>query len=415
MRTGAKLWSAELAAKYGLPPFATNGRVLVCAENTAYCFSTNNGKKNWSFQADSLITTSPNSDNERAVFGTKDGTLFCLSEATGKKLWQFQAKGPIQSMPALSDGKCFFGSLDKQLRCVDMATGKQLWSYDAGEPITESVAYDDGRVVFVEGNNVYSMESDTGKPRWKFSAIRAYYSPSVSSGKVFVPSDDFFLYCLDANLFGKACCISPGKRLWSFMASASLQYQAFATKTKVILPTTDGNIFCINMSDGSMDWTFTPGVAIGKMAIADGRLYMVSLGTLVCFDKFAQKLEFQIGNANYVRDGIKLDMETPLAVYKGASFVPAKYAVAPFGGTVTYDSNEKMVVCRLNGKTVKLWVGKPEAQVDSKMVQIDQDKDIVPFIKNGRALVPVRFISFAFQLLLSFDGKTKTILLETGK
>ncbi len=59
---------------------------------------------------------------------------------------------------------------------------------------------------------------------------------------------------------------------------------------------------------------------------------------------------------------------------------------------------------------VSLLIDRPIAMLDDGYIQIDKnDNLVVPFIKNGRTLVPVRFISEAFGAKVAFDEASKMI------
>src|SRR5215469_16203729 len=64
--------------------------------------------------------------------------------------WTFKTEGPIISSPAVADGVVFVGSTDGNLYAVDEDSGKQKWKFKtlASRQVTSSPAVADGIVYF---------------------------------------------------------------------------------------------------------------------------------------------------------------------------------------------------------------------------------------------------------------------------
>ena len=62
---------------------------------------------------------------------------------------------------------------------------------------------------------------------------------------------------------------------------------------------------------------------------------------------------------------------------------------------------------------IVLYIGSPRAIVDNIEKQVDPDNgQVVPFIKNGRTLVPVRFISENMGAEVGWEASTSTVTVE---
>jgi len=59
---------------------------------------------------------------------------------------------------------------------------------------------------------------------------------------------------------------------------------------------------------------------------------------------------------------------------------------------------------------IELWIGKTSAMVDGKPLTLD----VSPMIKNGRTVVPLRFIAESIQATVNYDAKDQKIVIKLG-
>ncbi|SHK39089.1 copper amine oxidase N-terminal domain-containing protein [Tepidibacter formicigenes] len=98
-------------------------------------------------------------------------------------------------------------------------------------------------------------------------------------------------------------------------------------------------------------------------------------------------------------------------IINGTTFVPARTIIEKLGATVKYDESTRTVTAVKEDKTVTL-------QMDSKVAKIEEDGETVditltesPRIINGRTLVPVRFISEAFDTQVGWDSYERAVII----
>ncbi|MBP7733190.1 MAG: copper amine oxidase N-terminal domain-containing protein [Caldisericia bacterium] len=122
------------------------------------------------------------------------------------------------------------------------------------------------------------------------------------------------------------------------------------------------------------------------------------------------KLEFWIGKAEYTVDGTTKIMDvSPMVIY-GSTFMPAWYLVEGIGGIVSWDDKERMVECKSDKHILKFWVSRNTANLDGVDVEIhESNPDIKPVIRNGRVLVPFRFLGESLGCDVGWDTETKRI------
>lgn len=90
--------------------------------------------------------------------------------------------------------------------------------------------------------------------RWRFKtgdAVSA--SPSIGGGRVYVGSDDTYLYCLDA---------ATGEKVWAFKTGADIQATPLLIDGKVVVGSGDGYVHCLNAADGKVVWQHETGSTV---------------------------------------------------------------------------------------------------------------------------------------------------------
>ncbi len=100
-------------------------------------------------------------------------------------------------------------------------------------------------------------------------------------------------------------------------------------------------------------------------------------------------------NSNTALSGgkqVAVDTENENVVPKisnSRTLIPLRFVAENIGGEVLYDDKTREITIAVDGKTVKLTVGKPEIYVDGELVA---EADTVPQVEEGRTLVPLRVI-----------------------
>ncbi len=115
-------------------------------------------------------------------------------------------------------------------------------------------------------------------------------------------------------------------------------------------------------------------------------------------------------------NGIKKEIDPgrgtkPVIIPKwGRTVVPIRAIVEALGGTISWDPVQRMVTIELNSTTIKLWIGKPQAEVNGEMKWIDPNNhDVKPIIVNGRTMLPLRFVAENLGCTVNWNPQTKTI------
>jgi len=127
-------------------------------------------------------------------------------------------------------------------------------------------------------------------------------------------------------------------------------------------------------------------------------------------------IELLIDNPMMTVNGVKMEIDpgrgTAPIIMKGwdRTIVPIRAIVETIGGKISWFDKESMVLIEFKDKTIKLWIGNPEAEVNGQKVAIDPDNNLIkPIIINSRTFIPLRFVSENLGYSVSWDGVQRKV------
>jgi eukaryotic-like serine/threonine-protein kinase len=304
-KNGSMIWDTETKASMLFSGTYYNGKFLRGGtyDNTYYCFDTDTGKILWNYTSDS-----PNgywASGSAAAYGmvyapNMDGYLYALDVNTGALVWRY--KGPsgffIPGYPTIADGKVYLTTSQKaagnatagtsgtsEFACFDAFTGKVVWTLpiEAYAP-RESVAIAYGNLYLIpgfiqqNGMDVYStfsqvwalgtqpwsmflrdaQHSSTGQAgplnltlRWTYTTTGAVTSsPSAVEGKIYVASQDFYIYCLDSR---------TGSLIWKYKTNGRIESSPAIANGRLFIVSDDGYLYSLNSTNGAFLWKKSVG------------------------------------------------------------------------------------------------------------------------------------------------------------
>ncbi len=119
--------------------------------------------------------------------------------------------------------------------------------------------------------------------------------------------------------------------------------------------------------------------------------------------------QLKIGSATMYVNGKPVALGTAPIIMNSRTFLPIRAVVEAAGGTVAWDAPTQKVTIARKGKTLELWIGKNLASLDGRSVTIDSDARVVPVIKGGTMLLPLRFVAETLSLEVEWDAKSQAI------
>lgn len=106
-----------------------------------------------------------------------------------------------------------------------------------------------------------------------------------------------------------------------------------------------------------------------------------------------------------------LNPEVAPYINNGRTMIPLRTVADNLNGLVYWDNAEKRVdLTNSKATKVQLWIGNTTAFIDNNPVQIE----VPPAIINGRTFVPLRFVSEALGVTVTWDSFTRTAYLTTS-
>ena len=110
-------------------------------------------------------------------------------------------------------------------------------------------------------------------------------------------------------------------------------------------------------------------------------------------------------------DGQEQTLLTPPTVVDNTTLLPMRFvADQVVGAQVDWNPETKQVTMTKNGTIVIVTIGSKTATIDGMPVELLA----APVVKNNTTLVPLRFLSEAFNVSIDYNSATKTITLDKG-
>jgi uncharacterized protein YjdB len=94
-------------------------------------------------------------------------------------------------------------------------------------------------------------------------------------------------------------------------------------------------------------------------------------------------------------------------VRAGRTYLPMRALFELLGAQLSWDNARQKVTATLNGKKVELFIGKKTAYRNGVAVILDA----VPELRNGRTMLPVRFVAESLGVAVAWDKDTYTVVL----
>jgi outer membrane protein assembly factor BamB len=144
------------------------------------------------------------------------------------------------------------------------------WSYTTGNEVWSSPAVVGGTLYIGSDDfKVYALNATTGTKIWSYAtggAVRS--SPAVVGGVVYVGSDDDKVYALNA---------STGTKIWSYTTGGDISDSSpLVVNGAVYVGALDGYFYAINTSNGTLKWSVNTWNVRESAAYYNGTIYVGS-------------------------------------------------------------------------------------------------------------------------------------------
>jgi iron complex transport system substrate-binding protein len=141
------------------------------------------------------------------------------------------------------------------------------------------------------------------------------------------------------------------------------------------------------------------------------KLFIITLALFVGLGSFPFAQVEAASTIKVLKDGKAITFNTNPKIMNGTTMVPYREIAESLGASVKWDANTKTVTVTKSGKVINLQIKNKYAKIQNQYIYIG----VAPVIENGRTLIPLRFLSEAFGLWVSWNGSTKTITIDSSK
>jgi outer membrane protein assembly factor BamB len=252
------------------------------------------GAERWRYTTRDYCHSSPVIAGDTLIIGSADAHVYALDAVSGSLRWNFATRAPVYASAAVAHDIVAIASGDGSIYGLDLATGARRWEYRLPEgpsAFAQSPAVTDGESFYIGAwdRHVYALDVRTGAEAWRYLATpnTFYYSaaiaaPALAHGRLYVPSNDGVLHCIDA---------ATGTAVWTQRSSGD----KFGYSSPTIVGDRiyigclgdKGEVRCVSADDGAELWVCATGATIyeSSPAVVDDYVAIGSVnGTLWLID-----------------------------------------------------------------------------------------------------------------------------------
>jgi len=256
---GRKLWAVQPARvdAISFPAVTNDDLVLIVSGMSMYALQKFTGKLAWSFKLPSSPSTSPGVDDERVYVGARDGSVYAfnlkrinkyfnerlLPQFSGQTMdWRYKAFKEITTPPISTGRVVNFASRGGSLYSVTTTDRKLSFQFETDFPISAPMAESE-RYLFLpsEDFKLYCLNKENGVTRWVYNAgLEIRKQPQVIEQDVFLTPDHGGLHVVDRG---------SGRRKWF---RGRLTEFVAASTSRVYVSDNVGNLVILGREDGKM-------------------------------------------------------------------------------------------------------------------------------------------------------------------
>ncbi|GEM_PF-6370426 len=262
------------------------GRNLILAVNGE------TGKPVWTFESRQTLSSPILANGFVYVIDTL-GNIFVLNPKDGKEKIKIQLKEQeinAYHSPAVNSGVLFLTTLKGHLLAVDLSTQQIKWTFKGSETLS-TLAFDKKRQVFIGDIEGFlrAINIETGKENWNFKIKSGVEDISIDEETVYFKSGKGEIYAVN-TLSGEQKWMKKlgGKPAALFPIGSVRTGSAFALYNKTIIfagrEVGSNYLFAISAEDGTTKWQSKIAEPGRDPIIADGVIYLGTLGTFYAID-----------------------------------------------------------------------------------------------------------------------------------
>ncbi|WP_411344907.1 stalk domain-containing protein [Paenibacillus sp. WLX1005] len=111
-------------------------------------------------------------------------------------------------------------------------------------------------------------------------------------------------------------------------------------------------------------------------------------------------IQFTLNSKTYMVNGKSATMTTKPIVYKGSTYIPVRYLAANIGATMSYNNKTKTTTLNTGQDVIEFWANSKIYKLNNMQMKADA----MVISRDGRTLVPVRWIADTFDWKLGYNN-----------
>lgn len=116
-------------------------------------------------------------------------------------------------------------------------------------------------------------------------------------------------------------------------------------------------------------------------------------------------VKLTINSKQATKNGESILLDVPAALIDSFTMVPVRFVSDGLGAAIDYNAEQNTVTMVYRDRSIVLWPGSSIAKVDNTPVTLAK----APMIRDGRTLVPIRFVSECFGAVVEFVSTSQPI------
>ena len=198
----------------------------------------------WTFNMGSPVHSSPAIYKDYIYFVSGDGILKAIDMETGKEEWDLDLQSKTNSSPIINSNKLFIGCEDG-IKAININSHKVSWEYDCQNVESTPYLYKDVVYFGSDDGHLYGLNKSNGKVILnKKLDGELKSSPIVIDDNVYIGSTNSKLYSIGTDK----------DKNWEFTSGDEILSSPSYVNKSVIFGSNDGNIYCVDKSNGELNW-----------------------------------------------------------------------------------------------------------------------------------------------------------------
>jgi hypothetical protein len=255
-----------------------------------------------------------------------------------------------------------------------------------------------------EGSNLFLLQAwdnYNNKAEQSFELVYDPHAPLIDLGKLEAfklgdQKDPGFTFKVTSSL-------SPVKRV-TVTVNEKMQYENLDSGAEVAC------MAPLTLQKGENKIRFTAWNMAGNQAEKDF-VYWLGASRVIRIQIGSNKALISIDDKTE-----EVSLDAPPIIVSSRTFVPLRFIATALGAEITWQASDQSILIEFQGMRLTLWIGLNYAimieQKDGQVITKTMDLDQAPFIRGGRTMVPLRFISEAFGANVDWEASTQTITLK---